>query len=238
MLSRLSLFITPDTGPMHLAAALGTPLVALFGPSSPERWGPLSAKARIVRVDLPCSPCNRIRNPPARCQGGTPDCMDGIAVRRVIQEAAGLLSTRRVRSASMARADDLIIVGDARGVRRVRLGAYLDADLAERAEREANAWVKSLRGSVVDGLPLPRALHASRRFPLVVRRALPAQDAGGQHVFRTLLALEALVARERPAQTCGAAGSATRSSGPGARRAERDGMRLDRRRAAPGAAMD
>ncbi|MGE5198612.1 MAG: glycosyltransferase family 9 protein, partial [Rhodospirillaceae bacterium] len=91
ILSRLSLFVTPDTGPMHLAAAVGAPVVALFGPSSAERWGPLSPKARIVRVDLPCSPCNRIRNPPARCQGHTPDCMDGIRTRAVIEAAAGLL---------------------------------------------------------------------------------------------------------------------------------------------------
>ena len=92
LLSRLSLFITPDTGPMHLAAAVGAPLVALFGPSSPERWGPLSARARVVRVDLPCSPCNRIRNPPARCQGHTPDCMDAVTIRDVIAAAASLLS--------------------------------------------------------------------------------------------------------------------------------------------------
>ena len=91
VLSRLSLFITPDTGPMHLAAAVGTPLVALFGPSSPERWGPLSSRSRVVRVDLPCSPCNRIRNPPARCQGHTPDCMDGIRTADVIEAAASLL---------------------------------------------------------------------------------------------------------------------------------------------------
>lgn len=95
VLSRLSLFVTPDTGPMHLAAVIGTPLVALFGPSSPERWGPLSTDARIVRIDLPCSPCNRIRNPPARCQGHTPDCMDGITVGRVITAAAGLLDRAR-----------------------------------------------------------------------------------------------------------------------------------------------
>jgi ADP-heptose:LPS heptosyltransferase len=95
VLTRLSLFVTPDTGPMHLAAVIGTPLVALFGPSSPERWGPLSTDARIVRIDLPCSPCNRIRNPPARCQGHTPDCMDGITVGRVIDAAAGLLDRAR-----------------------------------------------------------------------------------------------------------------------------------------------
>jgi lipopolysaccharide heptosyltransferase II len=103
VLSRLSLFITPDTGPMHLAAVLGTPLVALFGPSSPERWGPLAPDARIVRVDLPCSPCNRIRNPPARCQGRTPDCMDGIIVGRVIDEAAGLLDRTRLEPADGTR---------------------------------------------------------------------------------------------------------------------------------------
>ena len=94
VLSRLSLLVTPDTGPMHLAAAVGTPLVALFGPSSPERWGPLSVQARIVRVELPCSPCNRVRNPPARCQGHTPDCMDGVRASLVIEAAAGLLPAR------------------------------------------------------------------------------------------------------------------------------------------------
>jgi ADP-heptose:LPS heptosyltransferase len=103
VLSRLSLFVTPDTGPMHLAAAVGTPVVALFGPSSPERWGPLSPDARIIRVDLPCSPCNRIRNPPARCQGHTPDCMDGVRVTDVIDAAASLLPDRRAEGDHGAR---------------------------------------------------------------------------------------------------------------------------------------
>jgi lipopolysaccharide heptosyltransferase II len=103
ILARLSLFITPDTGPMHLAAAVGTPVVALFGPSSPERWGPLSPDARVVRVDLPCSPCNRIRNPPARCQGHTPDCMHGILVSQVIEAAAGLLPAARCKEGLDAR---------------------------------------------------------------------------------------------------------------------------------------
>ena len=103
VLARLSLFITPDTGPMHLAAAAGTPLVALFGPTSPERWGPLSTRAAVVRVDLPCSPCNRVRNPPARCQGHTPDCMDLIRITDVIDAAAGLLPARPSEDARGAR---------------------------------------------------------------------------------------------------------------------------------------
>jgi ADP-heptose:LPS heptosyltransferase len=97
VLSRLALFITPDTGPMHLAAIVGAPLVAIFGPSSPDRWGPLSRECRIVRIALPCSPCNRVRNPPARCQGHTPDCLSGIAARQVIDAAADLLGIRGAR---------------------------------------------------------------------------------------------------------------------------------------------
>src|SRR5512132_2144960 len=58
---RTDLLITGDTGPMHLAGAVGTPVVAVFGPSDPARYGPRGPHDRIVRVDLPCAPCNRIR---------------------------------------------------------------------------------------------------------------------------------------------------------------------------------
>ena len=72
--------LTGDTGPMHLAASVGTPVLAVFGPSMPWRYGPLVEPNRIVRIDLPCSPCNRIRLPPLRCQGHTPDCLAGVHV--------------------------------------------------------------------------------------------------------------------------------------------------------------
>lgn len=92
LLSELDLFITSDTGPMHLAAAMGTPIVALFGPADPRRYGPLSTRARVVRVDLPCSPCGRVRLPPERCRGHVPDCMDGITVDAVVTAAEDLLA--------------------------------------------------------------------------------------------------------------------------------------------------
>jgi lipopolysaccharide heptosyltransferase II len=91
ILERCRLLITGDTGPMHLAAAVGTPVVAVFGPSMPWRYAPLPTAHRIVRVDLPCSPCNRIRRPPERCRGHVPDCLDGVAVEPVIAAARHLL---------------------------------------------------------------------------------------------------------------------------------------------------
>jgi lipopolysaccharide heptosyltransferase II len=91
ILERLDLFITGDTGPMHLAAAVGTPIVAVFGPSDPRRYAPLGSRDRVVRIDLPCAPCNRIRLPPERCVGHTPDCLAGIDADRVFSAAVSLL---------------------------------------------------------------------------------------------------------------------------------------------------
>jgi heptosyltransferase-2/heptosyltransferase-3 len=84
VLERLDLFVTGDTGPMHLAHAVGTPIVAIFGPSDPTRYAPRGLRDRIVRVDLACSPCNRIRVPPARCTGHTPDCLTAVDVATVM----------------------------------------------------------------------------------------------------------------------------------------------------------
>jgi ADP-heptose:LPS heptosyltransferase len=43
---------------MHLAASLGTPMVSVFGPTNPVRIGPYHRPESVVRLDLPCSPCN------------------------------------------------------------------------------------------------------------------------------------------------------------------------------------
>lgn len=51
------LLITNDTGPMHAAAALGKPIVALFGPTEPRRTGPYGQLQNVLQLDLPCSPC-------------------------------------------------------------------------------------------------------------------------------------------------------------------------------------
>lgn len=92
VLERLSLLITGDTGPMHLAAAVGTPVLAIFGPSLPTRYAPLSPRSRIVRIDIHCSPCNLMRQPPERCVGHVPDCLTGIPTAEVLRVADEMLN--------------------------------------------------------------------------------------------------------------------------------------------------
>ena len=57
LLSRASLLITNDSGPMHVAAAVGTAIVALFGPTSAVRTGPYGAGHAVLSGNVPCSPC-------------------------------------------------------------------------------------------------------------------------------------------------------------------------------------
>jgi lipopolysaccharide heptosyltransferase I len=57
LLERACLVIANDTGPMHMAAALGIPLVAPYGPTDPTRTGPFGRQDSVIRLNLPCSPC-------------------------------------------------------------------------------------------------------------------------------------------------------------------------------------
>jgi len=61
LLGRAALFVGPDSGPMHIAAAAGTPIVALFGPTLPENFGPWQAEATLIAKDLDCRPCRQKR---------------------------------------------------------------------------------------------------------------------------------------------------------------------------------
>jgi len=76
------LFVGCDTGPMHLAAATGTPVVALFGPADPRRTGPWGNEHRVVRVPPPCAPCNR-----KLCNQPRHACMEDITVELVLAAA-------------------------------------------------------------------------------------------------------------------------------------------------------
>jgi ADP-heptose:LPS heptosyltransferase len=89
VLQAVDLMITVDSGPMHIAAAVGTPVVALFGPTDPRRTGPLGP-GRVLRRELPCSPCLQ-----RRCQiTDTYRCMRDLSVAEVLDAAHDLLRTR------------------------------------------------------------------------------------------------------------------------------------------------
>lgn len=57
LIARAKLVVANDSGPMHIAAALGRPLVTMFGPTNPELTGPFGRMDSVVRLDIPCSPC-------------------------------------------------------------------------------------------------------------------------------------------------------------------------------------
>ena len=57
LVGSLSILISNDSGPMHVAAALGVPTVAVFGPTDERETGPLGPKSRVVRQHVECSPC-------------------------------------------------------------------------------------------------------------------------------------------------------------------------------------
>ena len=57
LMARARLAVVNDSGPMHIAAAVGTPMVALFGPTSPLRTGPYRRELAVLRADVPCAPC-------------------------------------------------------------------------------------------------------------------------------------------------------------------------------------
>jgi len=81
-----AVLITTDTGPMHLAAAMGTPVVALFGPTAPWRTGPFGEGHQIVRSASPCSPCFK-----RRCDEHCCRCMTDIHVPVVLDAARRIL---------------------------------------------------------------------------------------------------------------------------------------------------
>jgi lipopolysaccharide heptosyltransferase I len=94
VLAGLDLFLSPDTGPMHLACAVGTPSVSVFGPSDPARYfSGEGARHVVVRRELWCSPCNLIRKPPAECDVAEgPECLRVVTADEVHAAAARVLA--------------------------------------------------------------------------------------------------------------------------------------------------
>jgi heptosyltransferase-2 len=84
LIARCRLFVTNDSGLMHVAAALGVPVVAIFGSTDPVRTGPRGEKCRVLRKPLVCAPCLRKHCPEKR------ECMEKISVDEVFTAAGEL----------------------------------------------------------------------------------------------------------------------------------------------------
>ncbi len=101
LLRQCRLFITNDSGPMHLAAAVGTPTVAIFGPTDPGVYGPRGIPHEIVRPSLPCSPCIQVGDFPPCPITPQESCLLSITPRMVLEAADRLLA----RTAGAVRGD-------------------------------------------------------------------------------------------------------------------------------------
>ena len=90
LLEKAALVVANDSGPMHIAAALGRPLVTPYGPTNPVRTGPYRRDDSVVRVDIPCSPCYS-----RRC--GHVSCLNWIGTEPVLE-----LAERQMNGAARA----------------------------------------------------------------------------------------------------------------------------------------
>ena len=92
LLSKASLLMTNDSGPMHIAAAVGTPVVALFGPTSAVRTGPYGVGHSVLTGKVPCSPCFS-----RTCHNTLPlECLRTVSPEQVMAAACAQRSLRMV----------------------------------------------------------------------------------------------------------------------------------------------
>lgn len=90
LIEQCPLMLTNDSGAMHVATALQTPLLAIFGPTDPQDTGPLGEMHTIIRVELECSPCKK-----AECPLEHHQCMRKISIDTVFEEIESKLRFMR-----------------------------------------------------------------------------------------------------------------------------------------------
>ena len=92
IVKKSALFVGSDSGAMHIASAVGTPVVALFGPSNPREWGPRGGAVEVLYKELDCRSCFH-----PTCIRGEENCMRLITVDEVMSASSRLMG--RVRTA-------------------------------------------------------------------------------------------------------------------------------------------
>ncbi|MBB5751597.1 glycosyltransferase [Prosthecomicrobium pneumaticum] len=203
-------FIANDSGLMHAADAIGVPLLALFGPTSVVKNGPLGAASRVVRIEKDCAPCQFDPNRFAVCA-----CIGELTVDRVeaafdalwAEECAGV--GRGTTPAAAAKKPAPAAVGAAALAQERAAAARLLADaeafgalsVADAARLLHRAPLLGLAAEVA-ALPAPAVMALPRRAPALLRAygeaAAFALDAAALR-SRLDLCLEAAIAARSPA---------------------------------------
>ena len=94
LIRRAEVAVTNDSGSMHVAVSLGKPMVSVFGPTNPVHIGPYERPESVVRVDLPCSPCNYRRL--SQCPFDHA-CMKQVTSEMVVERVRKILSDKGLR---------------------------------------------------------------------------------------------------------------------------------------------
>ena len=89
LMKEATLLLCPDTGPLHIAAAVGLATLSLWGPTRPTIYGPLHGENVFLETPYPCAPCCK-----TRCPRGTNDCMKAIEAAAVAKKLAEVLAQR------------------------------------------------------------------------------------------------------------------------------------------------
>lgn len=90
ILNRIDCFLGNDSGITHMAAAVGVPVVAIFGPTDPDVWAPRGEDVRIIRNECSCSPCGIIMKD---CIAQ--HCLEGIEINEVINAVTGFITNNK-----------------------------------------------------------------------------------------------------------------------------------------------
>jgi heptosyltransferase-2 len=97
LLDRASVLLTNDSAPVHVAAGLGTPVIAVFGPTVPSQgYAPYTHLSRVMGAELECRPCGS--HGARSCPLGTLECMESVTAREVVAEARELLAGAEARA--------------------------------------------------------------------------------------------------------------------------------------------
>lgn len=149
-LARADLLVTNDSGPSHLAQAVGTPVVAVFGPTSVRRWGPVPGAGTALSLPVACAPCSNYGKD--SCSQGDHYCMQGLEVGPVLEVAAAALAAGRSEGGVAAK----------EAARRLLVPLAMEVSRVPRGKGAASESPGSRH--VVAPRPAPRAKGVERLY--------------------------------------------------------------------------